>query len=220
MTKHSMRTLLGSLLLLGGVSAAHATTITDATNDFVPGYSGSHAGDLDVTSLSIVLDGSDFVMTANFAGAIGTTSSAIYVLGVNRGTGTAGFAANGLPGVLFDSVVVLRPNGGTASAVTLLQPAPPTSTTLDASLVTFSGSTLTARIAAALLPTRGFDLLQYGFNLWPRDATQPAGFGQISDFAPDNSTVTASVPEPGTLAMLMAGLAGFAVRRRVAIKAA
>lgn len=218
MTRYRMRALLGSVLLLGGITAAHATTIGDAANDFIPSYTGAHGGDLDVTGISVVLDGNDFVLTANFAAALGTTSSAFYVWGVNRGTGTAGFAAIGETGVLFDSVIVLRPNGG-ANALTLLQPAPPAATALDASVFSVSGSTLTARISASLLPSRGFDLLQYGFNLWPRDATQ-TGNAAISDFAPDNSTIVATVPEPATFALLLAGLAGVAVRRRATIGAA
>ena len=32
-------------------------------------------------------------------------------MGVNRGAGTAAFAANGLPGVLFDSVVIFNQDG-------------------------------------------------------------------------------------------------------------
>lgn len=213
MTKQRMRTLLGSLLLLGGMSAAHATTISDTTNDFLPTYTGAHGGDLDITGISVVLDGSDFVLTGNFAANIGTTPSAFYVWGVNRGAGTAGFAAIGQTNVLFDAVILLRPNGG-ANAVNIIGGS---STPLSAAQITVSGSSISARIATSLLPSSGFDLLNYGFNLWPRDASQ-AGTAAISDFAPDNATIT--VPEPGTLAMLMAGLAGFAVRRRSAVRAA
>lgn len=207
MKPSSMRSLCAAALLLGGTAAAHATTINDPVGDFLPGYTGAHAGDLDVTSISVLLDGSDFVITGTMAAAIGTTSSAFYVWGVNRGAGTAGFAGIGQPGVLFDSVIVLRPTG--ASAVNLIGGVP-ASTPLNSSFITINGSSITARIATALLPSTGFALQNYGFNLWPRDSTQ-AGTAAISDFAPDNATV--SVPEPASLALLLVGLAGAGLRR-------
>jgi hypothetical protein len=62
----------------------------------------------------------------------------------------------------------------------------PTPTNLSAGSVTISGNTISARVPANLLPTKGFSVEGYTVNLWPR-----VGVGnnnvQISDFAPDNS---------------------------------
>nr|WP_259409175.1 PEP-CTERM sorting domain-containing protein [Rubrivivax gelatinosus] len=59
-----------------------------------------------------------------------------------------------------------------------------------------------------MLVSTGFDKRDYTWNLWPRD-TSFAGFAAISDFAPDNANFTTTigvVPEPGTVAMMLAGL--------------
>ena len=68
---------------------------------------------------------------------------------------------------------------------------------------------------ASLFPSRGFSFAQYGFNLWPRDANI-VGNVQISGFAPDNATFLATIPEPGTVPMviLTAGMVFWLQRKK------
>ncbi|MBG6082817.1 PEP-CTERM sorting domain-containing protein [Rubrivivax gelatinosus] len=186
--------------------------ITDRPGDFLSTFAGSAAStDLDVISATVLYDpGADlFKLTSTFSGDVGLTSSALYVWGVNRGAGTAGFAAQGIDGVRFDRVVLLRPDGsGSVAGVGALA---------DGS-VTVSGATITALVPGALLESTGFAKRDYTWNLWPRDASF-SGFAAISDFAPDNANFTTTigiVPEPGSMAMMLAGLVllgGGALRR-------
>ena len=198
----TLKFLAISALALAGTPAALATTITDPPGDFLPTFTGTQTGDLDVVGISVILDGSDFVLTATLNGAVNRDSNARYVWGVNRGAGTPGFASIGLNGVLFDAVILLASTG---AAPTVL------GTLLPANAVTISGSTISVRIATSILPSTGFTPEQYGFNLWPRAPGN--GVATISDFAPNNSTI--SVPEPATLGVMLFGLAGaLATRRR------
>ena len=153
---------------------ARPTLVADAAGDFVAGYAGPRAGDVDVRSFETVYDGTNFVLTATMNAALGATPGALYVFGFNRGTGTARFGALAT-GVLFDVAVVARPDGtgavGTAA--------------LPAGSVVVSGSTLRVTVPGSLLPPQGFSPAQYTVNLWPRVGT--GSNDQISDFAPDNS---------------------------------
>lgn len=204
-----IRALLAAALLLTSAVPATAVSRTDPAGDYLAGYTGAKYGDLDVLDFSASIVGSNFVLSSTMAGAVGTTAGGIYVWGVNRGAGTAGFGASlGLTNVLFDSVVILRPDG-TGTAVRI--PGGPTA--LAAGSVTISGNTITGTIPIALLPSTGFSPGHYGFNLWPRLNGGPVT--NIADFAPDNATIRA-VPEPASWAMLVAGFAlvGGTMRRR------
>ena len=66
----------------------------------------------------------------------------------------------------------------------------------------------------SLLPSTGFEPGHYSFNIWPRSGTV-GGLATISDFAPDNSDLSAA-PEPASWAMMLGGfgLVGGAMRRR------
>lgn len=208
--RHAGAAALAAAPLLGH---AALSGITDSSGDFLATFAGSStSADLDVISATVLYDATHdlFKLTATMSGAVGTTASALYVWGVNRGAGTANFAAFGIDGVRFDSVVLLRPDGSGSIGG---GPA------LPAGSVTVSGNTLTGIVSGSLLPSTGFaNKLDYTWNLWPRDTTF-AGFAAISDFAPDNANFTSTaglVPEAGTLAMMAAGLAalGWTARRR------
>ena len=148
------------------------------------------------------------IMDANIGTSTnGTSPSGLYVWGVNRGAGQPLFAANGVPGVVFDSVVVFRADG-TGSVSSIL---PTSSTTaLPSGTVQHVGSMIFGEVSGSFLPSTGFAKTDYTWNLWPRDGTLPAGFGQIADFAPDNSNshviVLQAVPEPASAGMLGIGL--------------
>lgn len=201
---------LGAAVLLACAPFAQAQAITDPAHDFLATFAGSTASaDLDVVSAMVTYNASTdlFTLSGTMDGAIGSTPTGFYVWGANRGNGAASFAANGVPGVLFDRVVLLRPDGtGNIGG----GPA------LPGGSVTISGNTISAVVSGALLPSTGFAKGAYTWNLWPRDS-RFSGFAAISDFAPNNSNlVTVAVPEPETYALMLGGLGvlGFVARRR------
>lgn len=199
-------------LALGLPLASHALdNITDPKGDFLATFAGSAAAsaDLDVVAASVLYDAvaNTFTLKATMDGNVGSTATGLYVWGVNRGAGTAGFANSlGLNGVRFDRVILLNPNGtGTVAGAGAL----------PAGSVIISGKTITATVSAALLPSTGFtNKLDYTFNLWPRNTTF-AGVSAISDFAPNNANFTAApVPEPASAALMLGGLGLVAAYRR------
>lgn len=211
-----MRLLLSTaatLALLAPLASHALDGITDPKGDFLATFAGSSASaDLDVVAATVLYNaGTDtFFLKATLDGNVGSTATGVYVWGVNRGSGTAGFGASlGLDGVRFDRVVLVRPNGTGSVAGTNLAPGS----------VVVSGKTITATVSGSLLPTNGFtNKLDYTFNLWPRDlAFAATGVGAISDFAPNNANFTATittVPEPASAALLLGGVGLLAVLRR------
>lgn len=210
-----MRTLLlaGAVPALLIAAPAAAVTVTDATGDFLPTFTAfagaTPPADLDVTSFSVDYDAASnqFLLGATFAGEFDYSQPGLYVIGVNTGTGTIRpFAALGQENVIFNQAIVLNKNGTGNIGATQLDPAD----------ITFVGNILTARVDAALLPTTGFTFEQYGFNLWPRTGT--GNNNQISDFSPENATlsVAGGVPEPSAWALAVSGvgLVGGALRGR------
>ena len=213
MTRLVTRRLAAAIGLALATGLAQAAFV-DAGNDYVPGFTGGTAGDLDVLKAEVVYqpNTNTFTLKATMAAAIGSTASGFYIWGFDRGQGTPRFAANGFGGVLFDSVVRINPNG--SGAVTNLLTGPPTTTTFGAGTATVSGASFSLDIAASLLPSAGFAPSAYTWNLWPRDSNVAGNFQQISDFAPDNSNQAVTVPEPGSLLLVAMGLAGAAAVRR------
>lgn len=201
-----MRTLLGALALAPLVLAAapvQAATVLDPVGDYLPTFTGPHQADLDVTSFSVNYDPMTqlFTLGATFAGAIDATLGGNYIIGVNTGTGVNHpFAGLGAPNVIFNQTIAINKNGtGSVGA-----------TAIDPSMIAIAGNILTVKVGLGLFPSTGFSPEQYGFNLWPRFN------GQIPDFAPDNATLAAAVPEPATWGMLLLGFGagGVMLRRR------
>ncbi len=206
-----MRTLLGAAALAFLASAAPALaqtqSVTDATGDFLSGYTGPKLADLDVTSFSVSYDATAqlFTLGTTFAGTITPGTPGFYVYGVNTGAGAIRpFASIGQGNVIFDQAIVVQKDGTGSIG----------GTALNSNWVAIAGNILTVKVPLALLPSTGFAPGKYGFNLWPR--TGFAGSAQISDFSPENATLAAAVPEPATWGMLMlgAGLAGGTLRYR------
>jgi len=196
-----MRTVKLVLALLPAIagSPAVAATVSDSTGDFLPSFAGTPSPDLDVTSFSVTFDGTNFLIGATLAGPIVPATNALYVVGVNTGTGiNAPFGGIGEPNVTFNQVLLV--NGATGVG------------TVGATPVTLSifGNAFSAIVPLALLPSTGAAPNAYGFNLWPR-----LGLGnnnQISDFAPDNRLLSVNglltpVPEPATWLSMLLGFA-------------
>ena len=216
-----MRCVIYSLLAcgigLGGVGSASAAFITDPAGDFLTSYTGPRGGDLDVLNAEVTLLQSSFRFTTQLNGTVGTTAGAFYVWGVDRGQGTARFFTSlGLTGVLFDSVLIVRPDG-TGQFNDIVGGAPVF--TLAPGSVTISGDTISAVIPVTALASRGLTPAQYTWNLWPRLPGGNPNIPQlISDFAPDNSNApVTAVPEPASLITLMLGgfTAALGLRRRL-----
>jgi PEP-CTERM motif len=207
----------GAAVLALAAAPAHAALIVDPAGDFLPTYTGPQGGDLDVLTAEPILKGTQLTLTATLNGAVGTSAGGVYVWGVNRGGGVPIFQSNTPPigaGVLFDSVVVLNTDG--TGAVVLIFPTL-VQTLLPPGSVTIDGNTITGVLdITAFLPNNGTTFANYGYNLWPRNGLDVPNSGQVADFAPDASTVPATIPEPATWAMMIAGfgLIGLMARRR------
>ena len=182
---------------------AHAATVVDATGDFLPGFTGPASPDLDVTSFSVVYrpGSKKFTVGADLAGVIDPAVPGFYVIGVNTGTGVIDpFDAIGQGNVVFNQAIVVQKNAtGSVGATPLTN-------------VSASGNQFSATLPLSLLPSTGFAPLQYGFNLWPR-----TGLGNelISDFAPENALLNASVvPEPASWIMMLMGFGALGAAMR------
>ena len=210
----AIRALTAAALLAAPLASAGAQAFSDAVGDFLPSYTGPRNSDMDVRTAQVLFDnGPNFTFTHTSAGNIGQTSNVIFVWGMNRGAGTARFATLA-PGVLFDWVLTITANGAGGFTVATRDLVSGTATTLDGSVLTVSGASMTAIVPATLLPSQGLPLSAFTANLWPRlTGGQLSG---ISDFAPDNSNIAVTVtPEPASFLLMGTGVAGLlAVRRR------
>jgi MYXO-CTERM domain-containing protein len=200
-----------------------SAVIIDATGDFLSVYDGPANGDLDVAQVDAILsEPGEVTLIGTHAAAIGTTPGATYVWGIDRGAGTEPFPTFSPPtgqGVFFDSVISLSPNGSGAFIDLALGGAPQP---LASSAISIDGSTISVTLTESLLPSQGLDFADYRYNLWPRFAPEglnPVDNTQISDFAPDASTFTASplvtsVSEPASLVLVAGGVLAIAAMRR------
>jgi hypothetical protein len=226
MMKVTMVRLLCASILLVNPVLGHAvfSGITDNPNDILSTFGGnaSLSKDLDVLNATVLYDSTSdsYLLSATLNGTPGTTPAGLYVWGVNTGAGTAnpGFIANGVNGVRFNEVVLVQPNG---TGTVVDTGGGGAGGNLPGGSITISGNTISAVVSGSLMPSTGFNKIDYTWNLWPRDVSfgTLADFSQIADFAPDNANFTTTpriVPEPETYALLLAGLgiAAWSVRRR------
>ena len=204
-------------LALAGAQSAQATTVL-GSGAILSTFSGPHTapadGPFSVQSVSAVQDGGAVQITATMNGP---ATAAGYIVGVNRGAGTALLDAGPTPvgaGIDFDAVAVLIPGGG--SVVELF----PSMAFTPLSEVTFSGDTVTAVIPLADFPMTGFAPSAFRYSFWPRNGLVPTDNTQISEFVPPDSTFVASfvtaVPEPSAWALMLLGVGalGAALRSR------
>jgi hypothetical protein len=220
--KRFIRSLIAAPLLALAASAGHAVTlgVADAQGDFLASYSGTQAGDLDVLFAYSIFDqaSSTFTFGATLNGPVGATAGVRYIWGVDRGAGTERLTG-GTPsvgaGIKFDAVIALN-NNGTGSVNLFSGPA----VDLPIGAVSVVNNSITVTVAASALPSTGFAFAGYQWNLWPRAAAVVPSNADISDFAPNSSSLgvlaITPVPEPDALAMMLAGLGlvGFIARRR------
>jgi hypothetical protein len=245
MARSSRRLGLLALILGAGLPANTAlrAAIIDPAADFRifdPAVASSYAGPqnlaLDVLSANVIFDVAQNTLTFTstmggpISGLLDPTTGAnrgSFSWGINHGYANLNFSQIGLPGVVFDAVLTLNPNGtGTYRGAQ----APVGS-------VTVSGNTITAVLPLTFLapppqPANAQGPLlapaDWSYNLWPRSSIRadgtPLGFGdaQIADFAPNATVFRAeTVPEPASVVTLATGLLGaglYGLRRRVRLR--
>lgn len=186
-------------------AAGNAYAVTDAANDFLSVYTGSHDAAFDVLSADVAYNAAtnEFVFRTTSAGPIAGVAGAAYVFGLDVGGSTnAPFASVGLPGVTFNATVTLRSDGtGNVGA-----------NAISSHIV---GNQIFSTVSAALLPSKGLAPKDYTWTVWSIDS-RVTGLGRLADFAPNANITVSAVPEADTYAMLMAGLGmlGMVARRR------
>lgn len=216
--------LLLSLLAATAVFGATpvSATVIDPAGDLLGTYTGPSTADVDILSGDVAFDGSSFLFTATVAGAIDQTPGQLYAWGINRGAGTPRLDLlrdpDIAPGVLFDAVVVMLPNG-LLSVVIIPAAGAPTATNFFGG-TTISGNTFSGAVPLSLLFPTGFTPQDYDFGLWSRVRVDPLTDGtnnEIADFLQGSGGLNARVvPEPATwMTMLLGfGLAGAFIRSR------
>lgn len=213
--------ITAALALIASATAASATVV-DPANDFLGTYTGPADADLDIISGDVAFNGTSFLFTATVAGNIDPTPGQLFAWGINRGAGTPRLDLlrdpDIAPGILFDAVVVMLPNGFlTVGSIPVA--GPPTFTNFVGGTV-ISGNTVSATVPLSLLFPTGFAPEDYDFSLWSRVRVDPLVDGsnnEIADFLQGSGSMNARVvPEPATwLTMLLGfGLTGGAIRRR------
>jgi hypothetical protein len=129
-----------------------------------------------------------WILDAQMAGPVFTGGPNFYVWGINRGgAGAPPFPDE--PNVVFDAVAVVTADAanGTAltASITILKPAG--GAPLPASAVLLAPDTIELTIPLASLPSDGFPIAAYTWNLWPRNGVGGVPALQIASFIPQNA---------------------------------
>lgn len=188
-------------LCAAGLSGhAYALPFIDASNDFLPTYTGPKDADLDVVQADVVIDpgAGTIAFSGTMRGAIDRQSPKLYVFGIDRGAGAAGGnlvfqgPLGGEPkignGVLWDSAIVLTA-AGQALFFDVLNPG---LVPLPDVKVSISGNQIAAIAPLALFPSQGFKLKEYSYNVWPRSELSLLNT-VVPDFAPDGGNAPVSI---------------------------
>lgn len=188
---------------LEGRDVPSAYLETDPAGDFLPGYTGPQDPGLDVVSYEAVLVGDRVVFAGEMAGDIAATGpiGGLYIIGVNRGLGTARFAGRTPvigPNVLWDSVVRVNPDGtGLFNNIVgggVITP-------LTAADITINGNRFTASVpVAAMLPSATRPPEEWTYNLWPRNSAVIGNNAAVPDLAPDDGNMPVRVIAPARVA--------------------
>lgn len=204
-----------ALLVCLACATPVAAVTGDPAGDFLSTFAGTRAADLDIAAAAVFADGDILQLGGVMFDRIGLSPQPTYVWGIDRGAGTPGLFF-GTPAVganvRFDAVLAFS-RDGSGQVIAFNDNAPPTITNLAAGTIGVFGSVSIARIPLALLPSRGFKLNAYSYNLWTRSGN---GNELIADLASDRNFFAEGVPEPGSWALMVIGfgVVGVASRRR------
>lgn len=209
------RRLVPAILASLACSAPAAAVISDPRGDFLSTFTGTPADDLDIAAAVVLIDEDILQFGGVVFDRIGISAQPRLVWGIDRGAGTAGLAAGTPPlgaNILFDAVLSFGADGS-GQVIAFNDGAPPTVTPLAAGTIAVFGSVSIARIPLALLPSRGFRLNQFRYNLWTSNGD---GNASIADFASTRSFLAEGVPEPDSWALMVIGFGaiGLIQRRR------
>jgi len=229
-SRHSLLALAASAALASGLAApglVQAKTVSDAAGDLLTSLKTykddpSDHSDLDVISASADRNADTVFLSSTQVGNVGLTKDGIYVWGVDRGSGDDILDTGDTPvgkGVKFDTFIVLRQDGSAEVNLIDFVHGGVTTTALS-NAVTISGATISVAVPLSMIPSAGWEFAHYRYNVWPRYLDTKVN-EHVSDFAPDDSTFTASVPEPATWALMIGGfgLTGATLRRRRTVAA-
>ena len=205
MKRHSsnfvkLKLLAAALIAAGFTAHAQALPFLDASNDFLPSYTGAKDADLDVLQADVVIDpqAQTITFSGTLRGNIDPRSPNLYVFGVDRGRGAVGrdLVFQGPIGgepkigsrVLWDAAAVLTATG----QALFFDALNPGFVPLPNVPVTITGNQITATLPLTLFASQGFKLKEYTYNLWPRSGSSLANTF-VPDFAPDNGVAPVSI---------------------------
>lgn len=218
--RSAARLILPCALVAASSVSLAVTSLVDPVGDFLPTYLGNPAtsAGLDVVSVGAVYNvvNNTFTLSSTLAGPVRTTDLSFYNWNVDTGGGILLFANLGITGVYTDGRLVMdfqaAGNGalvGTAAVLTDTG-----ISFLPASSMTASGNSISVTFSASVFPSHGYAPNKYLWSMFT-STVPPGGILTIADFAPDNASFTAAaVPEPGSWALMLAGVAVIALRRR------